>query len=148
MKPTCLHGIPPKPPSLVLAETRGYLLAEVMIAVAIFSIGFVAVGSLILSTSANNTSANILTQATLLAAETLENLKMESVIGLAAGAYSDANNPIDAQGHSGGIFHRTWVIEDPIGYDTARRIRVTITWNRYGSNRSIELTTITRGDGT
>lgn len=119
-----------------------------MIAVAIFSIGFAAVGSLIISTSANNTSANILTQATLLAVESIENFKMESVMDLAAGDYSDANNPINARGHSGGIFHRSWVIEDPIGYDTARRIRVRVSWNRLGANRSIELTTITRGDGT
>jgi len=119
-----------------------------MIAIAIFSIGFVAVGTLILSTTSNNTSGNILTQATLLAVETLEDFKKERLMDLSVGAYSDSNNPIDERGNIGGIFNRSWVIDDPIGYDTARRIRVTVGWNRLGKNRAIELTTITRGDGT
>ena len=119
-----------------------------MISVAIFSIGFAAVGTLILYTTKNNTNGNILTQATLLAVETLENLKEETVLDLVVGSYSDANNPIDEQGNSGGIFNRSWVIDDPIGYDTARRIRVTVSWHRLGANRTIELTSITRGDGT
>lgn len=148
MNPALFRRNPSKALSSFVADPRGYLLAEVMIAAAIFSIGFVAVGSLILSTTANNTSGNILTQATMLAAETLENMKEAFVLDLAAGAYSDVNNPIDARGQSGGIFNRSWVIDDPIGYDTARRIRVTVSWNRLGTHRAIELTTITRGDGT
>lgn len=148
MKPASSGRNRPDGLSLFVVEPRGYLLAEVMIAVAIFSIGFAAVGTLIISTSANNTSGNIITQATLLAVETLENLKAETVLDLPAGVYSDANNPIDALGRGGGIFNRSWVIDDPIGYDTARRIRVTVSWNRLGTNRAIELTTITRGDGT
>ncbi len=148
MKPSSFRRNPPKGLSSFVADRKGYLLAEVMIAAAIFSIGIAAVGTLILSTSANNTSGNIITQATLLAVETLENLKAETVLDLPAGTYSDANNPIDAWGQSGGIFNRSWVIDDPIGYDTARRIRITVSWNRLGANRAIELTTITRGDGT
>lgn len=127
---------------------RGYLLFEVMIAIAIFSIGFVALGTLILSTTANNTTANILTQATLLAAEALEDLKRETVTDLAVGVYADSNNPVDERGGAGGIFNRSWVIDDPIGNNTARRIRVTVSWNRLGKARSVELVTITRGDGT
>jgi type II secretory pathway pseudopilin PulG len=119
-----------------------------MIAIAIFSIGFVAVGTLVFSTTSNNTSANIMTQATMLAVETIENLKRETLMHLPIGTYSDANNPMDAKGNNGGIFSRSWVIDDPIGHDTARRIRVTVSWNRLGRNRAIELTTITRGDGT
>jgi Tfp pilus assembly protein PilV len=148
MKSSSLHAIPPRRLCLGVTDSRGYLLSEVLIAIAIFSIGFAAVGTLVLSTSANNTSAHIITQATLLAAETIEALKMESIAELAPGDYSDANNPIDAGGHNGGIFQRSWVIEDPIGYDTARRIRVTVSWNRRGAHRSVELTTITRGEGT
>lgn len=148
MKSSSLHAIPPPRRCLAVTDSSGYLLSEVLIAIAIFSIGCAAVGNLILSTSVNNTSAHIITQATLLAAETIEALKMESITELAPGAYSDANNPIDAVGQNGGIFQRRWVIEDPIGYDTARRIRVTVSWNRRGALRSVELATITRGDGT
>lgn len=148
MKPASFRGNPTNGLSLFVADPRGYLLAEVMIAVAIFSIGIAAAGTLIVSTSANNTSGNIVTQATLLAAEILENLKAETVLDLPAGVYSDSNNPIDAWGRAGGIFNRSWVIDDPIGYDTARRIRVTVSWNRLGTRRAVELATITRGNGT
>lgn len=147
MKPPWFRGRPLNSLAFRCASARGYLLQEVMIALAIFSIGVAGLGNLMLSTSANNTAANILTQATLLAVERLENLKMESISDLATGSYPDPNNPIDARGRSGGIFHRSWAIEDPVGYDTARRIRVTVSWNRSGANRTIELTTITRGDG-
>jgi type II secretory pathway pseudopilin PulG len=148
MKPISFKGLRLQDSSSCFEDPSGYLLAEVMISIAIFSIGFVAVGTLILSTTKNNTNANILTQATLLAVETLENLKEETVLNLAVGSYSDGNNPIDELGNIGGIFNRSWVIDDPIGYDTARRIRVTVSWNRLGANRAIELTSITRGDGT
>lgn len=150
MKPISFHGNLRKRPfsSLVVLDPRGNLLVEVMIAIAIFSIGFVAVGTLVFSTTSNNTSANIMTQATMLAVETLENLKRETLMDLPIGTYSDSNNPMDDKGNNGGMFSRSWVIDDPIGHDTARRIRVTVSWNRLGRNRAIELTTITRGDGT
>jgi len=67
MKAFSSHEVPPEYPFCFLVDPRGYLLAEVMIAIAIFSIGFAAVGSLILTTTGNNSNANILTQATLLA---------------------------------------------------------------------------------
>jgi prepilin-type N-terminal cleavage/methylation domain-containing protein len=131
-----------------MADNRGYLLVEILIAVAIFSIGFLAVGTLIVSTTRTNTTGNIVTQATLLAVETLETLKKGPVDELHPETYSDPNNPVDWRGRNGGIFNRTWVIDDPVGYDTSRRIRVSVSWRRLGQYRSVELTTITRGNGT
>jgi hypothetical protein len=120
---------------------------EIMMAVAIFSIGFLAVGPMMISTAANNTNGNLLTQASMLAAETLEDLKKEPVMDMPVGVYADPNNPVDQRGGRGGIFTRSWIIDDPIGYDTARRIRVTVSWSRMGKNRSVEFTTLTRGSG-
>ncbi len=130
-------------------NNRGYLLLETMVAIVVFSIGFLAVGTLIVSTTRNNTTSNILTQATLLAEERLEELKMGSLSSLTPGGpYKDPRNPIDEWGNSGGIYDRSWVIDDPVGLDTSRRIRVTISWERLGQTRRVELTTITRGNGT
>jgi type II secretory pathway pseudopilin PulG len=130
-----------------MPNSNGYLLLEILIAVAIFSIGFLAVGTLIVSTTSANTSSHIFTQAALLAAEALESLKKEPVSDLVPNTYSDSNNPINEWGNSGGIFNRSWVIDDPIGYNTSRRIRVTVSWERLGQSRRVELTTITRGNG-
>jgi type IV pilus assembly protein PilV len=130
-----------------MPNSNGYLLLEILIAVAIFSIGFLAVGTLIVSTTSTNTSSHLFTQAALLAAETLEFLKKEPVSDLVPNTYSDSNNPINEWGNSGGIFTRTWVIDDPIGYNTSRRIRVTVSWERLGQSQRVELTSIIRGNG-
>jgi type II secretory pathway pseudopilin PulG len=130
-----------------MPNDRGYLLLETLIAVAIFSVGILAIGTLIVSTTTANTRSNIFTQATLLAAQTLEHLTKKPVSHLVPNTYRDSNNPINEWGDTGGIFNRSWVIDDPIGYNTSRRIRVTVTWERLGQSRKVELTTITRGNG-
>jgi type IV pilus assembly protein PilV len=130
-------------------DNNGYLLLEILMAVAIFSVGFLAVGTLIISTTRNNTTGNIITQATMLATERLERLKDTTDIAtLAAGTYTDASNPIDDQGNAGGIYTRSWTISNPLLNTTSRHIQVRVSWNRLGQNRTVELTTITRGNGT
>jgi type II secretory pathway pseudopilin PulG len=130
-------------------DHKGYLLIEALISMAIFAIGFLAVGSLVISTTRNNTRSNIMTQATLLATQTLENFKSTPDIStLVIGeGYSDGT-PVDANGDPGGIFTRTWSIRDDINFDTSREIEVTVSWMHQGQQRSIVLTTITKGNGT
>jgi type IV pilus assembly protein PilV len=128
-------------------DNNGYLLLEILMAVAIFSLGFLAVGTLIISTTRNNTTGNVITQATMLASKKLESLKdTTNIATLASGV--DPSNPIDDQGKNGGIYTRSWTIEKLPADDTARRIKVRVSWNRLGQNRAVELTTISRGNGT
>jgi type IV pilus assembly protein PilV len=127
-------------------DRNGYLMLEILIAVAIFSVGFLAVGTLIISTTRNNTTGNIITQATMIASEKLESLKdTTDIAALASGADP---NPIDEQGKNGGIYTRSWTINTLPADNTARRIKVRVSWNRLGQNRAVELTTISRGNGT
>lgn len=143
------HAVPAEGGYCIRNGPRGYLLLETMVAVVIFSIGFLAIGTMIISTTRNNTTGNILTQATLLAEETLENLKKEDLGKLITGGpYNDPQNPVDEWGNTGGIYIRSWVIDDPVGLNTSRRIRVTVSWERLGQTRRVDLTTITRGNGT
>jgi len=134
-------------------DSTGYLMLEILVAVAIFSIGFLAVGSLIVSTTRNNTTGNIITQATMLAARQLERLKdTTNIADLAPGTYADTGK-IDDQGNPGGIYTRSWTIalvpKDPLPpNNSARSIQVRVSWNRLGQNRTVALTTITRGNGT
>jgi len=128
---------------------NGYLMLDILMAIAIFSIGFLAVGTLIISTTRNNTTGNIITQATMLAAEQIEKLKdTTDIASLVPGTYTDSNKPIDDQGNPGGIYTRSWTIASLDANNTARRIQVRVSWNRLGQNRAVELTTITRGNGT
>jgi len=139
-----------RPPSrcAIGRDRNGYLLLEILMAVAIFSVGFLAVGTLIISTTRNNTSGNIITQATMLAAEKLQALKdTADITTLAAGTYTEAT-PIDDRGKPGGIYTRSWTIAPLKANNTARNIQVRVGWKRLGLNRAVVLTTITRGNGT
>lgn len=128
---------------------KGYLLIEALIAMAIFSIGFLAVGKMIIFTTHNNTRSNIMTQATLLATKTLEDFKNTADIAtLAIGEDFSDEGPVDEDGNLGGIFTRSWSIRDPVGFNTSRQIEVTVRWTRRGLTRRIVLTTLTRGKGT
>lgn len=116
----------------------GYLLVEIMIALAIFAIGFLAVGTMVLSTTRNNSTGNIATQATMHAIEKLEELKSLEV--------ADMANDTDQPGQTG-IFTRSWTVTDT-GIGSSRLIEVTVSWNRMGQSRDVVLSTISRGNGT
>ena len=55
---------------------------------------------------------------------------------------------IDENGNAGGIFTRSWVVTNPLGGGASRQIQVTVSWTKGGPNRSVVLTSITRGNGT
>ena len=114
-------------------NNRGFTLLEAVMAMAIFSIGILAVGSMQLWNTKNNTTGDFTTQATMLARQKVEELKVVSDIDdLASG-----NDTI-------GIFRRRWVPSDITG--TLSRITVTVEWTRQGKDHSVEIESITRGN--
>ena len=132
-----------------IENSRGYMLVEALISIAIFSVGFLAVAALVLSVSRNNTSGNQLTEANMLAREQLEQLKSTSDITLLpADPTTFSDGPMDGNGNPGGIYTRTWTIQDTLGFNTSREIKVTVNWTGGGRNRSVVLRTITKGNGT
>jgi len=141
-----------KPIIIVRANKNGFTLIEALIAISIFSIGFLAIGSLVISTTRNNTKGNILTQATMLASDKIEELKNENMMSslMTTGIHLDSNNPLDDRGNQGGIYHRSWNVSElqPTASPTARQVEVTVSWDRLGQARRVRLTTITRGNGT
>ena len=125
---------------------RGFSLIEILIALAIFSIGILAVAQLQMWNIRNNTTGNVVTMATLLARQQMETLKSQADVTTLS---SDADpNPVTADGNPGGIFTRAWTVSNPLGGSTSRRVDVTVSWTRQGGNRSVVLTSITRGNGT
>ena len=128
---------------------KGYMLIEALISIAIFSIGFLAVATLVLSATRNNTRGNILTQANMLARQSLEQLKnTPDITTLPSDSTTTTESGIDANGDPGGIYTRITTIEDTLGFNTSRAVEVTVNWTWQGQNRSVVLSTITKGNGT
>jgi type II secretory pathway pseudopilin PulG len=128
---------------------NGYMLMEALISIAIFAVGFLAVATLVFSAMRNNTNGNLLTQANMLARQQLEQLKSTpDITTLPAALTTFSDGPWDGTGSPGGIYTRTWTIQDTLGYNTSREIQVTVNWTRRGQNRSVVLRTLTRGNGT
>jgi prepilin-type N-terminal cleavage/methylation domain-containing protein len=120
-------------------NNKGYMLIESLIAIAIFSIGFLAVATLVLSATRNNTNGNILTQANMLAREKTEELK--NTTDLTELDTTAAPETI------GGIFTRSWTANDSLKSGTSREIEVTVSWSRKGKNHNVVLRTMTKGSG-
>ena len=132
-----------------IKNSKGYMLMEALISIAIFTVGFLAVAALVISVSRNNTSGNQLTEANMLAREQLEQLKSTSdITSLPADLTTFSDGPMDGNGNPGGIYTRTWTIQDALGFNTSREIKVTVNWTNRGRNRSVVLSTITKGNGT
>ena len=119
----------------------GYTLIEVLISMAIFSIGILAVAAMVRSTTHNTTMGNVLTQATMLARDKIEELKRITDISTLA---DGVENNIDASGNPGGIYRREWDISNGPTADS-RKIVVTVSWTRENQTRSVALTTLLIG---
>jgi prepilin-type N-terminal cleavage/methylation domain-containing protein len=98
---------------------KGMSIIEVMMAMAIFAIGFLAIGTMVIWTTRNTTTGNIVTQATMFARERIEFLKTLPIGDMAANCL-DTDEPeiIDP------IYKRDCDIE--VHTDTANLIEVRV----------------------
>ena len=115
-------------------NNRGFSLLEAVMAMCIFSIGILAVGNLQMWSTKNNTAGNFTTEATMLARQKIEELKVVSDI-----------NDLASGSDTIGIYTRSW---DPIDITpTLSRITVTVDWTRQGKDYSVQIDSVTRGNG-
>ena len=129
-----------------LRGSSGFSFIELLIAMGILSMGMLAAVSMHFGSARNNTKGNIYTQANMLAKTQLENLKNQDVdLLVPGGPVQDPNNPVNAEGQPGGIYNRSWTI-DNLGAE-ARRITVTVQWNRGGKAGSVVLSSNSKGSG-
>jgi prepilin-type N-terminal cleavage/methylation domain-containing protein len=113
----------------LLREKKGFSLLEVLIAMCLLAVAIMGMATLQSRGIRGNDLGNRTTQAVALAQDKLEELINTSrSTSLAAGTTPDSSNPIDETGGAGGIFTRTWTINDGTPVANAQSIDVTVNW--------------------
>ena len=121
---------------------NGFSLIELLIAMAILALAMMAAASMQFNSVRNNATGNIFTQANMLAKAKMEELKnTPDLDDLSNGT----ENAINGEGQPGGIYNRSWTVEN-LGA-SARRISVTVQWTKGSRTRTISVSTNTRGNG-
>mgnify|MGYP003573386156 CR=1 FL=1 len=116
-------------------DKKGMTMVEVLMAIAIF-----AIGTMVIWTTRNTTTGNIVTEATMIARQRIEFLKTLPVDDMADNCLDDDEPEIIDP-----IYEREC---DILYYsDTANIIEVTVSWNRRGQNRDVVLRTLSQGNG-
>jgi len=120
----------------------GFSLIEVLIAMTVIGVGFLAVASMQGVSITSNHNSSLMTQATYLAEERIEELRNRSYININATGSPEAN--IDAQGQpgTGGLFTRTWTVAFDSPGVLMKTITVTVTWRERGLLHNVTMTTI------
>ncbi len=107
----------------MMPENKGFTLIEALFAIAIFSIGILAVSSMQISAINNNASARMRTEATMLASE-----KVEELMSLA-----DYNDPLldtDTQSDSSAnnIYCLQWSATEDTPIPSTKTIILSVRW--------------------
>jgi type IV pilus assembly protein PilV len=125
-----------------MKNEQGFTLIEFLIAVMLLSIGLLGLVTLQSTAIRGNLDAKELTTAVFLAEKKMEELKNTSFGSLTLGTANDAHNPIDGSGQSGGIFSRTWNIQNYTGSSQMKQITVSISWTLAGKSHSASIDTV------
>ena len=123
-------------------DASGFSLVEMLIAMAILSLGLLAAASMQYGSMRNNTKGDVYTQARMLAKAQLETLKNQNINDLVPGTTTESS--IDAEGQPGGIYDR---VSEVVAWESARILIVTVSWDRLGKADSVVITSKTGGGG-
>ncbi len=123
--------------------TSGFTLLEVMIAMAIFSIGILAIVGIQGLIVQGNSGGNVVTEEMLLAQRQMEILKNNP----APSTLSSSNLAgVDREGNAGGPYNVVTSITNPIGGNTSRFITIVVSKTGPGGH-PVTIRSMTHGNG-
>lgn len=126
-------------------KSRGFSLIEILIAIVILSISLLALASLMVTTTQNNSFGGHMTEAATFAQDRLEELKVTPWGNVVTGT-----DPLPKPGSTGINYIRTWnvsILPNPSPppppwlnneNELLKTVTITVTWND-GINRSINI---------
>jgi type IV pilus modification protein PilV len=129
---------PARPPR---ARQAGFTLIEIMITLAVFGVGLLALAALIPLAVRKNDSASQQSRASELAATTAERLLDTPYIEHTAGEHLDSDNP-----HFGRYYVK-WNVEDDQPLKSSRRITITVHMNSTSSSALTRLVVVSSESG-
>lgn len=120
----------------VIESMKGFTLVEVLIAIAIFSIGFLAIAAMQITSVNGNSSARRVTEATLLAETQLERL-MELPYD-----HNDLDPALNPHQVTQNPYTVTWNVAetdlDADGTNDSKTVNINVSWH-YRRNRNVTL---------
>ena len=117
-------------------DLKGFTLIEVLIVMAIFSIGILAVATMQMTSTKGNASARRITEETALAENQIENLMQ---LSYDHADLNPANNPHESiQGPYTINWNVTEIDLDANGTNDSKRVDVTVSWIN-GGNRNVSI---------
>lgn len=125
-----------------LKKKEGFTLVEFLIAIVILSVGLLALINLQITSIQSNHDSKEMTRATFLAEQEMEVLKNTPYGTLSIGTTQDPNNPMNGLGHSGGIFNRSWTIQNYNGSNLMKEITVNVSWTLRGRSHNATYQTV------
>lgn len=111
---------------------RGFTMIEVLVALALAGIAMSGLLVVFGRTTEASRYARRATEATVLAQDQLERLRASGTTGTGTAAN------IDASGHGGGVFTRTWTVVEGAAYAD---MTCTVSWDDDGTPRSLTVRT-------
>lgn len=134
-----LHGMNP------VKDKRGFSLLELLVGICLLSIGIMALATLQSRGIRGNDLGNRTSQAL-----TLAQGQLEQLVSLASGGnfplstpnpnpFPDPNNPIDETGIGGGIFTRSWQVQNDTPVPDVQTITITVSWTDIVGRHNVTL---------
>jgi type IV pilus assembly protein PilV len=128
----------------LVKDNRGFSLIELLIAICLLSIGIMGLATLQSRGIRGNDLGNRTTQAVALAQDKMEELINTSrTQTIAAGSESN----IDETGTGGGIFSRSWAVQNNTPVTGAETIDITVTWNDIVGQHNVTTSGVITPDG-
>jgi len=121
----------PQKKSNMVSNNKGFTLVEVMIGMAIFIIGYLAVASMQMVAINGDAGARKTTEAATLAADRLETLMILPYDNIAGGG------PVTE-----GAYVVSWQVDEDTLLPGTKAITITVTWQHLGGTREFEATYI------